>query len=1144
MEPAIAIYIGAPVSIGSEVSALYQLYGDLQKAGISVLLLVNFEVGGRQIDCVVITKRQATMLDFKNLNGPIKGGVNGPWMLRDYGGSERRYDGENPYQEVLTAKFALATALRDFHRATGIGVAPDKGQFVRLLNAAVCVFPSIAAGSSVTKGGFKCRVWSYAEALSEITTRQLNPRWSMEEWTRFAEHLHLENVSLEAAVSPDHRKAEKALTAYTQALVNGLSAEIFPNLPGPAISLPTDQHVLIIGPSGIGKTVHLRRHATSLAHGNRLVLFCSGRHYTGSLDRLLARSVAPFSKKTPAQLIEAAGKCGWGVDLVIDGMDGFAASREHDLIDGVASFALRYGARVIISSMGEVNLPPGIKSSTITIPALTNDQKLAVFSFHAGAGCVPPNGFLAAFETAHDIMVAAKSASFVPSGSSRADYYAAYVFESLPVECRTVAGALLRHLANRMHHDFVRSIEFTEFERESSGFLQEVGGSLEIADRVTKLPQVSASRGMFSFKHDLWQDYLAAEFLLSSTSDPESLCDELSKPINRRLAPHAIGRMRDPAIVGTAIESACDGELIADGFAGGLGQQSKAFLEKKYQHLWDDLIIDAGGLQVIPPAVEESPDRKRLIMGWPQISSRKTWSACERSVADWVSTRLHQPEIARKFIDLLESSSLALWGASEAAAHRTKVSTRRIFSDALHELFHFQGPSIPLTAFGMFRMWEQSRWMCESQGDPNLALRKQLLDRLPICPNESKAVVLSCLATILRHDECPAWDTVSRVFHLGWEQRMHPVGSQLLLMIQRHGYDLVQKAPELAEPIKKKLEAALGDNPFSNTFIFDALNALGAVPPPVSTDEALAELRGIIDSKSEYAVKIREAHDAWQIQFPDATSDGDPVANWAAGLVSKFFEDIFQGVYWEAYTSLSRLEKIRLMNLAAMQVGAGFSDSFVLRELVTFCDESSKDVFRSHAAEVRLDEPMQQEAVAIWCLAIIGCARLGLPMPAWRGGTDVASQAWRLIGELLYQEHIGEGSSREADELWLTLRSEAAKGAADVFLHLLSAEGTGWMNSKDQELTGWRRLLTHPTHIHVLMEHSLLQLDHLVSMSKWNMRDRRDPFIIEVLGTIGDQSTVALLRRFVSHPTLGSEAVAAIEKINGRRGNLGSNLNI
>ena len=155
MEPAIAIYIGAPVSIGSEVDALCQLHNDLQSAGISATLLVNFHVEGRQIDCVVITERQATMLDFKNLNGPIKGGVNGPWILSGYGGADRPYDGENPYQQALNAKFKLADALKDFHRGAGVGVVPDRGQFVRLFDAAVCVCPKIDPASTV-KGDFKC----------------------------------------------------------------------------------------------------------------------------------------------------------------------------------------------------------------------------------------------------------------------------------------------------------------------------------------------------------------------------------------------------------------------------------------------------------------------------------------------------------------------------------------------------------------------------------------------------------------------------------------------------------------------------------------------------------------------------------------------------------------------------------------------------------------------------------------------------------------------------------------------------------------------------------------------------------------------------------------------------------------------------
>ncbi len=762
MEPAIAIYIGDPVLIGSEIRALTQLYDDLQKIGEPAAIFANFEVGGRQIDCVVVTERQATMLDFKNLNGPVKGGVNGPWMLRDYGGAETRHEGENPYVQGREAKYKLANALKEYHRKSGVGIAPDKNQFFWLFDAAVCVCPDLHPGSSV-KGDFKCRVWGYPEALRRITTRELTPRWPIRDWVKFAtEYLHLEKVSFDAAVSPEHREAEVALSAYTQSLCEGLSAGTFPELPGSALSPPLDQHILMIGQSGIGKTVHLRRHGKSLALGNRLVLFCSGRHYDGSLDRLLARSVAPYSKKAPAHLLEASNKCGAGIDLIVDGIDGFTENRQRDFADGVASFALRYGARIIMSSMAEVTLPPGIKSLTIQVPPLTDEQKLALFEFHAEANCLPPPGFLGAFRTAHDIMVAAKSASFVPFGGSRADYYAAYVFESLPTEHKAVAGALAKHLANHLHQKITRSIDYSVFECESRKFLQAAGGPLHIADRLIELPLISASRGLFSFTHDLWQDYLAAENLLSSLDDSQALCDELSKPINRRLLPHAVGRMRDRALPGKIIESACDTELVADGFAGGLGQECRAFLEGVQERLWDDLLIDAGSIEITPASVEKTPDGNLVTTGWPKVTSHRTWSSCEQNVARWISARLQDSQIAQKFTDILESSSRSLWNASQTAAGLGALSARRVFSDTLHAVLYFEGPSIPLTAFSILRMWDQSGWNRRSKwSSSSHALRDVILKRLETCSDDAKDVLIFCAAMILRHDPSPQPDMVN-----------------------------------------------------------------------------------------------------------------------------------------------------------------------------------------------------------------------------------------------------------------------------------------------------------------------------------------------------------------------------------------------
>jgi hypothetical protein len=1136
MEPTIAIYIGAPVSIGSEAKALRQLHDDLARAGVRAALLVNFEVGGRQIDCVAVTECQATMLDFKNLNGPVRGGVNGQWILRDYGGAERPYDGENPYQQALDAKFKLANALKEFHKAARVGFAPDRGQFVKLFDAAVCVTPDLDHGSSV-QGDFKCWVWGYPQALSKITSRDLPQHWSIPEWQTFAaEHLRLEKVSLEAAVSPDHRVAERALIGYSEALRRELSAEIFPELPGPTISLPAGLHVHLTGRSGLGKTVHLKRHALAFAQSERLVLFCEGRRYKDSLDKLLARSVAVFSKATPGELVAAASKCGWGIDLIADGIDGFSASRQHDLADALSSFALRYGARIVVSSIGDVSLPPQIQNAFLHVPPLTHNQKHALFGFHSKTDCLPPVGFLDCFETAHDIMVAAKAATSLSPSASRADYYAGYLIECLPGDCRIVASALLKHLAWSMHRKMVRSIEFAEFECEAKTFLKAEGGQLEIADRVTALPQVSAFGGEFSFQHDLWQDYLAAECMLASNPDPKSLCERLSKPVNRRLAPHLIGRLRDPAVIGNAIESVCDTALVDDGFVGGMGQAAKMFLKRGCRKLWDDLIIDAGDLEITQAPEDESPDRVQVMLEWPTITGKRAWTHSEHVVATWLSERLHELENANEFARLLEITSHALWIASERAASRAKLSTRRVFGNALHVLVNIQGPSIPLTAFAMLRMWDHSRCVHQHEGDSNSALRVSLLTRLESCPENAKAGLLLGLATILRGDEHPVFSLLGRVFHLGWNLRVHPVRSQLLDMIVVQGRKLAECSPEIASSIRGELESALGDDVFVNTFIFDALNAMGAVNPPVTLEEALSEFRGVIDPESEYSQNVLAWHELCKSQFPNSPSTDTPLPTWADNLVGKFFEQIYQDVYWQAYETLTEPEKLQLMNIAAISEREwGICHSFVLRELVRFRDASSIGAFHFHAVRVRLNVPMQQDSVAAWCLGVIGCARLGMPLPEWRGGTDVASQAWRLIGELIYKDQLGEGSSPAASDLWLTLRSEALRGTADVLLHLQSCESCTGIAFEKEDVGCWSRFLRlYSGEVREIMELSLLQQDHLVSGSQWNKDRERGQFIVATLGSIGDRSSRAVLRRFVDHDDLGKEAVAAIGRICGR----------
>jgi hypothetical protein len=213
MKPTIKIYIGRPVS-GSEAHAVKRLHSELAERGVDALLLVSFTAKNRQIDCVVVTSTQATLLDFKEITGSVRGGLNGPWFIQAHGGAETRYPGENPYGEVSTAKYALSDAMAIFQRSRPDIPAPRKGHFYVQFDAAVCICPNIAAGSILPPGDFKCWIWGFPVAVEKICTRTIESSWTAEHWERLTrEHLRLEEVSLEAATDQDFRKSEQILSA-------------------------------------------------------------------------------------------------------------------------------------------------------------------------------------------------------------------------------------------------------------------------------------------------------------------------------------------------------------------------------------------------------------------------------------------------------------------------------------------------------------------------------------------------------------------------------------------------------------------------------------------------------------------------------------------------------------------------------------------------------------------------------------------------------------------------------------------------------------------------------------------------------------------------------------------------------------------
>lgn len=71
------IFLGAAVEEWSERQMVERVHGRLTDAGAPFLLLANFQLGGRQIDCVIVTKRRVAVVEVKTSHLPVCGEIDG-----------------------------------------------------------------------------------------------------------------------------------------------------------------------------------------------------------------------------------------------------------------------------------------------------------------------------------------------------------------------------------------------------------------------------------------------------------------------------------------------------------------------------------------------------------------------------------------------------------------------------------------------------------------------------------------------------------------------------------------------------------------------------------------------------------------------------------------------------------------------------------------------------------------------------------------------------------------------------------------------------------------------------------------------------------------------------------------------------------
>jgi len=1108
--------IGAPI-VGSEAVFLCRLATDLKNQGDDALILVNFEVpfgsASRQIDAVVITPHRAELIEEKALSGPVSGDLNGPWRLRDFSGNTFTLHG-NPWVQARDAKLALNDAMRDYQRRNPDFPRPPNGRFFSL-DASVCIYPALGPGSKLPKGNFKAWIRSYPELVAALHNDPLPSNWSMQDWYNFAiRHLHLHLVSLEGATDSTFAAAQNLLDAYQEKLrllvVSGrgdlIKAEpnemcgenLVRRLLGP-------RNYLLLGRSGAGKSHHLAHLAAQAVQTDEVPIPVEARHYRGKVDGAFTQSLNPCTAADSEVVLEAVKRTGRRPLFVVDGLNYCNPDLLKDLLHDLMSLQTQHGARIVAASQVPPDLPGGLSFEHVQMAPLRIVHKEQIFRFHSKLPALIDVRYLCEpFQRAYDLEVVAKSYSDSAGPLTRSDAYERYVRELAPRDFPSVTSTFLRECAALMDESVTYVLRRDDFDRFAEAFVAKYKVSLGFLDALSSCQLLLHSSQDIYFEHDLLRDYLAAEALRRHAEDVKSLAEELARPKHQALLEFLLPRFSTPANLDLLLESVHNSQTLAEGLHGHLGTAVQDRLSSRVLSMISAAKTDLKRLQLHYYVIESTNGGPRLVQ--PTAFAVQPSTAWEKILWDAVMQCLDVDTLRASVLDFLEAGERALRAASEDTARKLGGNSSGAWADAVRMfgILDHSGDMIPfaqmLSSLRQQTALEPHFW-------------DSLMEKVRTGQNADFALLVLLRAAALA-DGLSADERVA-LFFIGARSRVYWIRAEAVHLLFIRGYQIRSDVPHRIPEIVERLEQMITSNPLTNTFVFEALAAYGALEPPVSVDIVAAEIAEILDEEGP----------------PDYTETRAERANQC---IARIFEDIYQNVYYDAFEALNGPEQAKLLGLAASSSQTtGLHTSWILWKLVQLARPESSEVFRRFAAGISVPTSMPQESVAAFLFGVAGCAKLQRGDYIVVTAADLDQRTWQRFGQLLFLFLArSEWGSDEVDAIWTAMAEDAPLAIADVIYEINHAR------FDTEAICGsWDIPALYRQQLRPLLEHSLLNRKHLTSVFPWGAARTPDviQYATQTLGRIGSIESVQVLKSIVDDPELGSHALAAIRNIESAR---------
>ena len=1075
------IFIGAAISAASERRVIDRLHRELSAANVPFALLANFQLGGRQLDCVVVTERRVVVIEVKASVLPVRGQVDGDWARLDLAGEWRHYT--NGYRQALGQKERLVDAMR---------LRGEIGRFYP--DAAVVFAKPLPPGSSLTGGDFKVSVTDIDRFVPGGNGDRPNP-WTLADWRAFAAGLAIRPASLREVLGGEAQERAFAIVRdYRQRVASELLRDgghwlAEDDGQRDALRMAGDDPLgaYIHGPSGCGKTLATRWLTGQLAQAGEGVLFVSAKDFAGSWARLLRREIALVTDTGAGELLRAFSDTGAPLRIVLDGVNEIGLARDP-LLRSLRAMARKYDARVIVT--GQSKKPDqlaGITAFAFEAPSLDLKNRIAFVGNNRVNGRV--QDLLKAVASGFEASMAAEVGAALPVDSSRQLLVDQFIRHRLGVVQRT-GSAGLRLFAKRL-------LETTSFSMNETIFDELMfEGGLASADIDTSMAARILVRrgGRVSFAHEiLLNACAAAAYAQLAPEAGAKFAYLLEVPVLEPIATDIVSVIEDPNVVRTVLETTRNPTLLFDaaqGIAGPLAALAVGNL-----------------LDATKTAIGDEIERLRLsIVSDPRPSI--DWEA--GSLSTWDDAALARIETLARTIGAGDCVD-GYFALCEAMDARLLEERQRLFEDAKAAGIHaLRSEGFSLAYFGFGRQCGftlLTRAFSSGMFD--------LVDRgKRFAPRDMLALTSGQLHFYLeRHVFTPKdgvdemADGLARLIVARF--RFEPYHVKLAIL---HAAGFVRWASrERIEALLDAIQAidANREHIFVSTSIVDALRFLG----------------GLDDS-------AEEARDGIRAELERASGDleGDDVLDLALTVYVASFDHPYSNVYAEEFNALpdARRHIVVRRALSTDAARTSMSLSWLVRELAAFGDPADAPVMEKFAGLPDHRNSFPQEEWAAFAMATRYLGRHGLDLPDVVGESD-AGRAIILIRSLVYAAD-GGGVRLPSETIWAALNSLPAGVVIGCLAEMEAAlREHDWL--KQDALPRLSLSTAYPAQVLAAARRYLDDGGEAVHFHRAYHRERGPDLAFTILEQFGDRTDLQRLRNLANAPRHARSALRALRKL-------------